>query len=183
MRVPTRSAGTRSGVNWMRRKLPRTVAASVLTVSVLARPGTPSTSRWPCARVATSTRSRKWSWPTTVFLTSYRMRSMSEATSAPSSRCSIFSPRTDPSERVQAGGAGRVLDRHGEADADEHALLGRVEQAGDDADHLAVRGDQRPARIAGIRRGVELYEVGEDALARSRAVLALQAGDHAGGSR
>ena len=44
-RVPTRSAGTRSGVNWMRRKLPRSAAASVLTVSVLARPGTPSTSR------------------------------------------------------------------------------------------------------------------------------------------
>ena len=39
MRVPTRSAGTRSGVNWMRLKLPRIVRASVFTVSVLARPG------------------------------------------------------------------------------------------------------------------------------------------------
>src|SRR3989344_827012 len=45
MRVPTRSAGTRSGVNWMRLKLPWMVLASVFTVSVLARPGTPSTGR------------------------------------------------------------------------------------------------------------------------------------------
>jgi hypothetical protein len=44
--------------------------ASVFTVSVLASPGTPSTSRCPCARIATSTRSRKWSWPTTTFFTS-----------------------------------------------------------------------------------------------------------------
>ena len=51
-------------------ELPRMVRASVLTVSVLASPGTPSTSRCPCARIATSTRSRKWSWPTTTFFTS-----------------------------------------------------------------------------------------------------------------
>ncbi len=70
MRVPTRSAGTRSGVNWMRLKVPRTVPASVFTVRVLARPGTPSTSRWPCASMATITRSRKRSWPTTTRLTS-----------------------------------------------------------------------------------------------------------------
>ena len=70
MRVPTRSAGTRSGVNWIRLKVPRRVCASVLTVSVLASPGTPSTSRWPCASIATITRSRKWSWPTTTRLTS-----------------------------------------------------------------------------------------------------------------
>src|SRR5689334_12774091 len=173
MRVPTRSAGTRSGVNWMRRKLPRTVAASVFTVSVFASPGTPSTSRCPCASVATSTRSRKWSWPTTVFFTSYRMRSISGATSI-ASRGSIGSL-----ERIQAYRARGILDRHREGDADEYALLGRVEQAGHDADDLAVGGDERPARVAGIRRGVELDQVGEDALARSRAVLALQARDHA----
>ena len=59
IRVPTRSAGTRSGVNWMRLKVPRSVCANVLTVSVLASPGTPSTSRWPWASTATMTRSRK----------------------------------------------------------------------------------------------------------------------------
>ncbi len=77
MRVPTRSAGSRSGVNWMRLNVPRIVFASVLTVSVFARPGTPSTSRWPWARIATSTRSRKWSCPTTTRLTSYSTRCIS----------------------------------------------------------------------------------------------------------
>ena len=42
MRVPTRSAGSRSGVNWMRANVPPTTVASVSTASVLARPGTPS---------------------------------------------------------------------------------------------------------------------------------------------
>jgi hypothetical protein len=41
MRVPRRSAGTRSGVNWMRRKLPPRAWARVFTARVLARPGTP----------------------------------------------------------------------------------------------------------------------------------------------
>ena len=68
--VPTRSDGTRSGVTWMRLKLPWMARDRVLTVSVLARPGTPSTSRWPLASRATSTRSRKRSCPTTTFFTS-----------------------------------------------------------------------------------------------------------------
>ena len=49
---------------------PDLVPASVFTVSVLARPGTPSTSRWPCARMATITRSKKRSCPTTTRLIS-----------------------------------------------------------------------------------------------------------------
>jgi hypothetical protein len=40
-------------------------------------------------------------------------------------------------------------------------------------------GDQRPARIAGVGRGVELDQVGQDALAFGRAEFALQARDHA----
>ena len=39
MRVPTRSDGTRSGVNWIRWKLPPSTCAVVLIVSVFARPG------------------------------------------------------------------------------------------------------------------------------------------------
>ena len=39
MRVPTRSAGTRSGVNWMRVIDPPTTLDTVETVRVLARPG------------------------------------------------------------------------------------------------------------------------------------------------
>ena len=71
MRVPIRSEGTRSGVNWTRLKLPPITSASVLTVSVLARPGTPSSSTWPPASTATSTRSSIASWPTITRLTSY----------------------------------------------------------------------------------------------------------------
>ena len=41
------SAGSRSGVNWMRLKLRRSPWASVRTASVLARPGTPSSRMWP----------------------------------------------------------------------------------------------------------------------------------------
>src|SRR5688572_12918118 len=140
MRVPTRSAGTRSGVNWMRRNDPRTVRASVLTVSVLASPGTPSTSRWPWASMATSTRSRKWSCPTTTFFTSYSTRSISVVTS--------LLMRSFSLEGRQADRAGGRLDGNGEPDADEHALFGRVEQPRDDADHFAFGGYQRPAGVA-----------------------------------
>src|SRR5947207_1470078 len=145
MRVPTRSAGTRSGVNWMRRKLPRMVRASVFTVSVLARPGTPSTSRWPCASIATITRSRKWSWPTTIFFTSYRMFSIASPSALGRSL-----------ERGHTHRHRRIFDRHREADADEHALRGRIEDTGDDADHLARSVQERAAGIAGVHRGVEL---------------------------
>src|SRR3954447_10604356 len=70
MRVPTRSAGTRSGVNCRRLNEPPSTSATVLTVSVLARPGTPSSSTWPPARSATSTRSSIASWPTITRLIS-----------------------------------------------------------------------------------------------------------------
>ena len=46
------------------------VTGPAVTVSVLARPGTPSTSRWPCASNAIITRSRKRSCPTTTRFTS-----------------------------------------------------------------------------------------------------------------
>src|SRR3954447_7602704 len=70
MRVPTRSAGTRSGVNCRRLNDPPSTSATVLTVSVLARPGTPSSSTWPPASSATSTRSSIASWPTITRLIS-----------------------------------------------------------------------------------------------------------------
>src|SRR3954468_7403784 len=72
MRVPTRSAGTRSGVNCRRLKDPPRTSATVLTVSVLASPGTPSRSTWPPASSATSTRSSIASWPTMTRLISNR---------------------------------------------------------------------------------------------------------------
>ena len=70
IRVPTRSAGTRSGVNCSRLNEPPSTSATVLTVSVFASPGTPSSSTWPPARSATSTRSSIASWPTITRLIS-----------------------------------------------------------------------------------------------------------------
>src|SRR5919202_1693788 len=70
MRVPTRSAGTRSGVNCRRLNEPPSTSATVLTVSVLASPGTPSSRTCPPARSATSTRSSMASWPTITCLIS-----------------------------------------------------------------------------------------------------------------
>src|SRR5918992_3044377 len=70
MRVPTRSAGTRSGVNCRRLNEPPSTSATVLTVSVFASPGTPSSSTWPPARSATRTRSSIASWPTITRLIS-----------------------------------------------------------------------------------------------------------------
>src|SRR5436853_5914896 len=79
------------------------------------------------------------------------------------------------SERRQPRRRRRVLDRHGEADADEHRLPGGIEYPGDDADHFAVDGDERSARASRIPRGVELDQVRQEALAFGRLILAPQA--------
>ncbi len=63
--VPVRSAGSRSGVNWMRWKSASRSSASVFTAVVLASPGTPSTSTWPSHSSAISNRCVRACWPTT----------------------------------------------------------------------------------------------------------------------
>src|SRR5919197_2018653 len=63
MRVPTRSEGTRSGVNWTRENVPPSTPAVVLIVRVFASPGTPSIRRWPWASRQTRTRSSIASCP------------------------------------------------------------------------------------------------------------------------
>src|SRR5437762_3357179 len=83
------------------------------------------------------------------------------------------------SEWRNADGAARTFDGGREADADESARLGRIEDGGDDADHLAVHGDKRTAGAARIGGGIELNEVLEHALAFGRAKVAIEAGDHA----
>src|SRR3954454_24688464 len=90
-RVPTRSAGTRSGVNCTRLNVPPRTEASVFTVSVLASPGTPSSSTWPPASSDTSSRSSIASWPTITRLIS----------KSASSRAARGSP-----ERCPDGGGG-----------------------------------------------------------------------------
>src|SRR6476660_6531824 len=67
-----------------------------------------------------------------------------------------------------AGHAAGRRDGHGEADADEEALLGRVGQAGHDADDLAVPVEQRPTRVAGVDGRVELDEARERAATADR---------------
>ena len=47
--VPVMSDGMRSGVNWMRLKFSFSTLASVEIISVLARPGTPTSRQWPAA--------------------------------------------------------------------------------------------------------------------------------------
>src|SRR6059036_1507310 len=68
--VPITSAGSRSGVNWIREKAIRRHSATVRTARVLARPGTPSSRTWPPVSRPISSRSTITSWPTTRFATS-----------------------------------------------------------------------------------------------------------------
>src|SRR5919205_2081151 len=92
MRVPTRSDGTRSGVNCTRRNVPPSTSASVLTVSVLASPGTPSSSTWPPASSATSRRSSIASWPTMTRLISCSAASSASRASSKRACCCARAP-------------------------------------------------------------------------------------------
>ena len=72
--VPMTSAGSRSGVNWMRENEAWMISARVRTASVLASPGTPSSRMWPPVSRPTSSRSTMASCPTIRRDTSLRMR-------------------------------------------------------------------------------------------------------------
>src|SRR3982750_1335028 len=65
MIVPVISAGSRSGVNWMRWNVAWMVCERVLTSSVLASPGTPSIRQCPPVNRPISTRSTISRWPAT----------------------------------------------------------------------------------------------------------------------
>src|SRR3954467_112336 len=92
MRVPTRSAGPRAGGNRRRLNVPPGTSATVLTVSVLARPGTPSSSTWPPARSATSRRSSIASWPTMTRLISCSAASSASRASSKRACCWARAP-------------------------------------------------------------------------------------------
>src|SRR5436190_22873548 len=102
MRVPTRSAGTRSGVNCRRLNEPPSTSETVLTVSVLASPGTPSSRTWPPASSATMTRSSIDSWPTITRLIS--KRALSRASCA--SRAGLARRPSSPSRARSRGSSG-----------------------------------------------------------------------------
>ena len=75
MVVPVRSAGNRSGVNWIRLNWAATILASVATVRVLASPGTPSRRMWPLHNSPIRIRSTMARWPTMTRSISRKMRS------------------------------------------------------------------------------------------------------------
>ena len=93
-----------------------------------------------------------------TFLTSYSSRSIGAARS----RTVWLVHGQLSSVRRQAGGAAGDVDGHGEADADEDILLGRVDERGDDADDLAVAVEQRPAGVARVDRRVDLDQAVQD---------------------
>jgi hypothetical protein len=68
--VPSRSAGKRSGVNWMRLNSVSTALANTDTAVVLARPGTPSSRMCPSANKPMSSFSSMSRWPTRTRRTS-----------------------------------------------------------------------------------------------------------------
>jgi hypothetical protein len=72
--VPVMSDGIRSGVNWMRWNWRPRQRARLLIMSVLAKPGTPSSITWPRAKRAIRSWSTTASWPTMTLVSSARMR-------------------------------------------------------------------------------------------------------------
>ena len=64
MSVPVMSEGIRSGVNWTRLNDRSRVSATVCTISVLARPGTPIRRACPPLSTAVRIPSTTSSWPT-----------------------------------------------------------------------------------------------------------------------
>src|SRR5438309_4732645 len=61
--VPVMSEGIRSGVNWMRLKPRWRVWARLLTISVFARPGTPTSRAWLRVKMEMRISSMTFSWP------------------------------------------------------------------------------------------------------------------------
>ncbi len=73
--VPVMSEGIRSGVNWIRLNDRDRVRARVEIIRVLARPGTPTRRQCPLEKMAISSSSRTFSWPTMTFPNSVRRAS------------------------------------------------------------------------------------------------------------
>src|SRR5487761_121342 len=153
----------------MRWNCPPTAAASDLTESVLASPGTPSTSRWPPQSRATAIRSSSTSWPTMVRLTSKSTGRNGLARSPGDGswlsaggwviallHAGLSYLRSLPLPAVCA--AERAADGHGEPDAGERVLAVGIGERHDDADDHAAAVKQWPARTARVDRRVELNE-------------------------
>src|SRR5580704_8349084 len=126
----------------MRWNSPPTAAASDLTDSVLASPGTPSTRRCPPDSSATAIRSSSTSWPTMVRLTSKSTGCSGLADAwLRALRRSYLRPLPWPCAAATERGA----DGHREPDAGERVLAVGDGDGDDDADDKTVRVQQRAA--------------------------------------
>src|SRR2546429_460490 len=90
--VPITSAGSRSGVNWIRENAMRRHSATVRTASVLASPGTPSSRTCPPVSKPMSRRSTIRSCATTRFATSRAIVWLSTASPVFAARVVILAP-------------------------------------------------------------------------------------------
>ena len=86
--MPVMSEGIRSGVNWIRRNERLRICATVLTSSVLASPGTPTSSTCPRAKRPIRSCSTTSSWPMMTLPISARSPWYSSARAATASRSS-----------------------------------------------------------------------------------------------
>src|SRR5678816_1072136 len=99
------SAGTRSGVNWMRWNDRLRVPARVEIRSVLAGPGTPTNSVWPRANSATSSCSITRRWPMMRLLISAMISSWACASSATASRSFLMTTLVGSSASGRSSGS------------------------------------------------------------------------------
>src|SRR6266550_3434175 len=147
----------------------------VLTDRVFARPGTPSTSRWPRASRLTMRRSSRWSCPTITFLISNRSRPVSGGTAACVSAISLT-----PLVGRHAERACRCVDGHRETHAAERGLSRWIHESGHDPDDFTVPVDEWASGRSRVVGRVELVETGEGAALVDRLNRAVEAADHAG---
>src|SRR3989475_6138756 len=84
--------------------------------------------------------------------------------------------------RAMSCGTRRLIVSHGDGETDARRGTTRAEDRGVDADHSAARVEERPARAAGVDRGVGLDDVAEPAAIR-RPELAPERAHDADGER
>ncbi len=103
-------------------------------------------------------------------------------------RCAFLAGWHDPLAssslvRWQAGGTAGDIDRHGETDADEDLVVGRVDERGHDADDVAVPVQQRSAGVARVDGGIDLDQPVQDLVAVGQLERAVDARDDADAHR
>src|ERR1051325_8642278 len=140
--VPTTSAGSRSGVNWMREKLMRRHSATVRTASVFARPGTPSSRMCPPVSSPIISRSTMTSWPTTRLATSRVMVCVSAASWVFAALAALFALR-ETGKRW----------RGDEFQTSAECVLGLIHERQEPDGYLRLTPDQDESR----RRGWDVY--------------------------